>query len=247
MSEYRRLLRSLLKKTKKFLGLKIYYYYKLKFSFKKKKLNIGRNTYVSKSAQIIGRANVKIGKNSMLSDFSWINVNYRNDGISLIIGNNCFIGERNFFTVGEKITIGDFFISGVDCCFLGAGHKYSNPMVPYLLAEVEINKTITIEDNVWIGAQVVVIGNVNIGRGSIIGAGSLVNMDIPPFSIAFGRPAKLVKRYNFNNLKWVNIEEWDEEFEKYFPHKGDYINYLLENYKDIIIPLQAGTRYFGGI
>ncbi len=74
---------------------------------------------------------------------------------------------------------------------------------------------ITIEEDVWIGANSVVLSGVKIGRGSIIGAGSIVTKNIPKYSIALGNPAKVVKMrfskdeiLNIENSKWW---EWSEE------------------------------------
>ncbi|QGY41956.1 maltose O-acetyltransferase [Pseudodesulfovibrio cashew] len=53
---------------------------------------------------------------------------------------------------------------------------------------------ITIEDDVWIGANVVITSGVNIGHGSIIGAGAVVVRDIPPFSVAVGVPCRVVRK-----------------------------------------------------
>ena len=49
-----------------------------------------------------------------------------------------------------------------------------------------------IEDDVWIGANVIILGNVTIGKGSVFGAGSVVNKDIPDYSIAVGNPCKVI-------------------------------------------------------
>jgi len=52
---------------------------------------------------------------------------------------------------------------------------------------------IILEDNVWLGARVIVLKGVTIGEGSVIGAGSVVTKDIPPRSLAVGMPAKVIK------------------------------------------------------
>ena len=58
----------------------------------------------------------------------------------------------------------------------------------------EQNKTgITVEDDVWIGANSVILPGVHINKGAIIGAGSVVTKDIPPYAIAVGNPAKVIK------------------------------------------------------
>ena len=88
-----------------------------------RKLRVGKNSYVDPSVQIIGWRNVLIGSNTAISEESWINVNYREkEKDRVIIGNNCHIGRRNFFSSGPLIKIGDYGFTGIDCRFLGCGH-----------------------------------------------------------------------------------------------------------------------------
>jgi maltose O-acetyltransferase len=54
-------------------------------------------------------------------------------------------------------------------------------------------KAVIIEDNVWIGARVIILPGVTIGKGSTIGAGAVVSKNIPPYSVAVGNPARVVK------------------------------------------------------
>ena len=56
-----------------------------------------------------------------------------------------------------------------------------------------MSKTITIEDDVWLASNVVVVDGVSIGKGSVVGAGAVVNKNLPPYSIAVGVPARVVK------------------------------------------------------
>jgi maltose O-acetyltransferase len=56
------------------------------------------------------------------------------------------------------------------------------------------DRVITIENDVWIGARVIILPGIKINSGSIIGAGSVVTGDIPPFSIAAGNPAKIIRK-----------------------------------------------------
>lgn len=64
---------------------------------------------------------------------------------------------------------------------------------------------VIIEDNVWIGEQVSVLPGVTIGKGSIIGANSVVSKSIPSGCIAVGIPARVVKKFNYNNSQWEKI------------------------------------------
>lgn len=111
-------------------------------------------------------------------------------------GKNCFIGEGTFINYGAylmdgaPITIGKSCFIGPNCGMYTATHP--------LLAEernrgLEKAKPITIGDNVWLGGDVTILPGVTIGEGSIIGAKSLVNKDIPPNVIAAGNPCKVIR------------------------------------------------------
>lgn len=67
------------------------------------------------------------------------------------------------------------------------------------------SKEVHIGNNVWIGEFVSILPGVTIGDGSIIGSTSVVSKDIPAFSIAVGSPAKVIKTYDKDTNKWVNI------------------------------------------
>lgn len=66
-------------------------------------------------------------------------------------------------------------------------------------------KPVIIHDDVWIGEMVSILPGVEIGKGSIIGANSVVTKSIPEYSIAVGNPAKVIKQYNFNKKQWKKI------------------------------------------
>lgn len=77
-------------------------------------------------------------------------------------------------------------------------------------ANMSVSKgPIHIEDGVWLGSNTVVLSGVTIGRGAVIGAGSVVVKDIPPYAIAVGNPAKVVKyRFSDEAIKEVEDSKW---------------------------------------
>lgn len=199
---------------------------KISLPFIKSK-KIGKNTYLDKSVQILGWRNVVIGENSILSEGTWININHRESReISVSIGNNCFIGRRNFFTAGKLIRIGDFCLTGSDCRFLGSGHIYTSPLVPYIIAGTTSEGSITIGANCWLGANVTVLEDVSIGHGSIVGTGALVIKSVPPFSMVVGSPARVIKRFDFQNKVWISLEEYSEDKDKDLLDEAEYLEIL---------------------
>lgn len=88
------------------------------------------------------------------------------------------------------VIIGDRVQMGTNVQILTAGHETS---VLSRIKFVEFGHPIRIEDDCWIGAGVIILPNVTIGRGSTVGAGSVVTKSIPPYSVALGTPAKVIK------------------------------------------------------
>lgn len=128
-------------------------------------------------------------------------------------GSHTFIGE-NFFanfnlTVMDdaKIFIGDNVMFGPNVSLMATNH----PLIPEErismkypdghISMSEFAEEIHIGDNVWIAANVVVIGGVNIGNNVVIGAGSVVTKDIPDNYIAYGNPCKPIRMISENDSK----------------------------------------------
>lgn len=93
-----------------------------------------------------------------------------------------------------NIGAGAFIAPGV--CLACAGHGIH----PTQRSRVLTSAPITLEDNVWLGANVTVIGGVTIGEGSVIGAGSVVTKDIPAGVIAVGSPCKVIREITEEDL-----------------------------------------------
>lgn len=104
---------------------------------------------------------------------------------------------------GGRVEIGDNFHSGEDCLIITQNHNYdSGDALPY--DNTFIYKDVKIEDNVWFGDRVIVLGGCTIGEGAILQAGCLVTKDVPPLSIVGGIPAKVFKmrdQEHYNKLK----------------------------------------------
>jgi acetyltransferase-like isoleucine patch superfamily enzyme len=62
-----------------------------------------------------------------------------------------------------------------------------------------IKKPVTIKEGAWLATGCIILGGVTIGKNAVVGAGAVVNKDVPDFALAVGVPAKIVKYYNFNN------------------------------------------------
>ncbi len=102
------------------------------------------------------------------------------------IGANCRLGTTT------RIQFGKHVLLAANCYIGGAQHKFDRLDVPIMRQGYDSKGGVVIEDDVWLGAGVMVLDGVTIGTGSVIGAAAVVTKDIPPYSIAVGIPAKVV-------------------------------------------------------
>lgn len=111
-------------------------------------------------------------------------------GCNVIIGENCFMNFNLTILDTSLVIIGDRVQMGPNVSIYSAGHETS---VLSRIKFVEFGHPIRIEDDCWIGGGVTILPGVTIGRGCTIGAGSVVTKSIPPYSVAIGTPAKVIK------------------------------------------------------
>lgn len=103
------------------------------------------------------------------------------------IGINCTLYSKNRLFVGEDTMIAAY-------CYVMSGGQYDyRDPVPFAQQSSSSRGETVVERGCWLGAQVVVVDNVTIGSGTVVGAGSVVSRDLPGDSVATGSPAKVVK------------------------------------------------------
>lgn len=133
--------------------------------------------------------NVTIGRGVMIRPSSY----YGKDlGKGLIIGNNSSIGPHGYVGCSGKITIGNNVMFGPKCSLFAENHIFSDTTSTIKSQGVN-QKGIKIEDDCWIGSNVIILDGVTIGEGSIIGAGTIITKDIPKKSIVIDSRNKVVK------------------------------------------------------
>jgi len=101
-------------------------------------------------------------------------------------------------------------------------HVYSDPCVPYGWSATSDRDTINVGTNCFFGYGAQVIGNVSIGRGSVVGANAVVRTDVPPFSLVVGDPASIIKRYSFRLRQWIRCSSGIQEDELDHPGEDEY-------------------------
>lgn len=165
------------------------------------------------------------------------------------LGEGCVISEArcygdivlgNFVTITgpgtvikslkEKINIGSFTSIGQNVCVVDFNHsfeKMTSSFVNHLLFnqsylnDIQTKGCVNIEEDVWIGSNSVILPGVTIGRGSIIGAGSVITKNIPKYSVAFGNPAVVhSKRFGEDSIQFLeNLKWWEWSSDKIILNK----------------------------
>lgn len=116
------------------------------------------------------------------------------------IGTGTYIGPYVCMAGPGNITVGKNCLIASHSGLYANNHNFSRVDIP-------INKQglthvgITIEDDCWLGSGVKVVDGVTVGQGSVVGAGSVVTKNIPPYSVAVGVPAKVIRKRASNELK----------------------------------------------
>lgn len=127
----------------------------------------------------------KTGENFTLTAPFWCDYGY-----NIELGENFYANHNLVILDGAKVTFGDNVFIGPDCGFHTAGHPID---FERRNRGLEYAYSITVGDNVWIGAGVQVMPGVTIGSNVVIGGGSVVVKDIPGNCVAVGNPCKVIR------------------------------------------------------
>ncbi len=123
---------------------------------------------------------------------------YCDYGTNISVGENFYTNHNVTILDGAKVTFGDNVFIAPDCVFSTAGHPID---AEQRNEGLEIALPITVGDNVWIGTHVSVLPGVHIGSNTVIGAGSVVNRDIPAGVVAAGNPCRVIRKITQEDRK----------------------------------------------
>ena len=160
----------------------------------------GKRVFFESGANVQGGRYVEVGNDVIFKKNSWISVPlididkiktktymFISDGVR--IGPNCTFSAANHISIGKKV------LFGPNVTILDHSHKYDDRNIAISEQGINTDGEIIIEENCWFGVNSVVYANkkITIGKNSIIAANTFLNHSIPPHSLVFGNPAKILR------------------------------------------------------
>jgi len=121
---------------------------------------------------------------------------------NISIGNNCAIGQFCYLDGRGSLSIGNNVNIATRTSIYSGTHDHTSPKWEY------IKRSVIIDDNVWIAGNAIILPGVHIGEGAIVGAGSVLISNVPPYQIFGGNPAKKIGERN-SKIDYLT---------KYFPY-----------------------------
>jgi acetyltransferase-like isoleucine patch superfamily enzyme len=139
---------------------------------------------------------LEVGEGTLLEPGVWITC----PGDARIrIGSGTFLNMGVMVAAHDLVEIGDHCMFANGCFVTDGNHRFDDPEKPVPWQGFTTKGPTRVGDNVWCGANVVITSGVTVGERSVIGANSVVTEDVPPFSIAAGAPAKVLKSVEYDD------------------------------------------------
>ena len=171
---------------------------------------LGKGSVISSHCELEGDKleNVMIGSRCYIDSYciigcrSRIVSNEKKINSEIRIGDGCMIGQYTHITAINKIVIGRNLLTGRFVLITDNNHgSFTKEELLIHPADRQVisKGEVVIGNNVWLGDKVSILSGVHIGDGCIIGANSVVTRDIPPYSLAVGNPAQVIKTLNTRN------------------------------------------------
>lgn len=182
-----------------------FYIYK-KYFYKKLFLNYGENVRwgkhglrltIPKNIRISSPHKISIGNNCQFDEYVYLQVHH--EGENLIIGNNIRINAFTHIQAYSSIILYDFVLIAPFSHINSGNHGFTDIKEPIMKQAYKKAGAIIIGKGSWIGRNSHILGNVNLGENTVVGAGSVVTSSFEDFSIVAGVPAKLIRTMNANS------------------------------------------------
>ena len=137
---------------------------------------------------------LEVGEHTLFEPNVWLTTS---DAGRIRIGSGTFLNIAVMVAAVDLVEIGDHVMFANGCFVTDANHRFDDPDQPITWQGFTSKGPTRVGDNVWCGANVVITSGVTVGERCVIGANSVVTEDVPPFSIAAGAPARVLRSVEY--------------------------------------------------
>lgn len=169
---------------------------------------LGERSYVHNPLFIMGKGNISLHRDVFVGFNTWLAAvpHTGSEICELIIGSGSRLGNFNHIYATKSIQIGENVLTADKVYISDNIHDYQDVTVPVVLQKIKQIDLVRIGDGAWIGENACIIGAC-VGKNSVIGANSVVTKNIPDYCVAVGAPAKIIKRYDFDQQVWRKTDK----------------------------------------
>lgn len=173
--------------------------------YKMKLGNFGWRSILSNPLRIDGERNIFIGNGCNIQYKTWLAaMPLTGDESKLIIEDGCIIGHFNHIYATKSVILRKNVLTADKVYISDNLHGYEDISMPIMQQPIIQNHSVEIGEGSWLGENVCVLG-AKIGKHCVIGANSVVTKDVPDYCVAVGAPAKVIKKYDFEQNKWIRV------------------------------------------
>jgi acetyltransferase-like isoleucine patch superfamily enzyme len=168
---------------------------------------LGWGSWIKRPDQIMGAKRIFIGNKTRIENgFVLYSVGYYAKnfyGGQIVIGNNCYLNRYGNISSASSVTIEDGVVFGSNVFVCDFDHNFRQVQTNINRADLMVRGKVLIKKDAWVGNNVVIQGDVTIGERAVIGASSVVTKSVPDWSVAFGNPARVRKRFDLEKQLWI--------------------------------------------
>lgn len=166
----------------------------------------GRGSRIESPSWILGACSISIGARVALWRYARLSSMVSSpDRETISIGDGTVIHPFVHISAVKSVTIGESVLFAAHCYVTDHDHDWIDPSDPPLANRRVIASPTSIGDHTWLGEKATVLKGVRIGEHCVIGANSVVTSDIPPYSVAVGAPARVVRRWDDVRGSWIPV------------------------------------------
>ncbi|MFN2461339.1 MAG: hypothetical protein ABR591_11725 [Candidatus Velthaea sp.] len=173
----------------------------------------GRNVTISRGCELFGPQRVQIGNDVFVGEGGTLAIVYDRPapGPMISIADGVWMNKRCYIQAANEVVIGERAIFAPDVYIADSAYDYRDANAPIMSQGLQsLEHRVEVGPFAWLGIRAALLGNVRVGRGSVVGANAVVTRDIPDFCVAVGQPARVVRAYDARSRDWVRVEGDDQ-------------------------------------